>query len=147
MSHEKILVLFFNLVVLSVFGQENVLYREILQAKEVNTYFENVVLTRASADVETLQNFINPDEVSFFENSSFNSRNNETKAVNLSIPFKNRSIVLELVEAPDYFYDYEIITSEWERFAANKDIKHFRGVVKDNEHSLAAITFSSFPPF
>jgi len=117
------------------------LYRKIQQAKEENTYFENVVLTRASADVETLQNFINSDEVSFFENTSFNSRNDETKAINLSIPFKTKNIVLELVEVPEYFYDYEIITSDWERFAANRDIKHFRGVVKDDEHSLAAITF------
>ena len=117
------------------------MYRKIQQAKEENTYFENVVLTRASADVETLQNFINSDEVSFFENTSFNSRNDETKAINLSIPFKTKNIVLELVEVPEYFYDYEIITSDWERFAANRDIKHFRGVVKDDEHSLAAITF------
>ena len=108
---EKLLVLFsiFILSFFSVFGQENALYFEIQQAKRANTYFENVSLTRVSADVEALQGFINPDEVFFFENSSFNSRNNETKAINLSIPFKNKDMALELIEVPDYFYDYEVI--------------------------------------
>ena len=140
---KKSVVLFLNIsfVVLSVFGQGNALYREIQQAKETNTYFENVVFTRASEDIDVLNGFTNPDEVSFFENSSFNSRNNETKAITLFIPIKTEVFVLELVEVPEYFYNYEIITSDWERFAANKDIKHFRGVVKDDEHSLAAITF------
>ena len=140
---KKIVILLLNiyLVVLSVFGQENALYREVRQAKEANTYFENVVLTKTSANVEILQDFINPNEVSFFENTSFNSRNNETKAINLFIPFKTEVIVLELVEVPDYFYEYEIITSEWERFPANRNIKHYRGVVKDDERSLAAVTF------
>ena len=139
---KKILVLFLNiyLVIFSVFGQEHALYDEIRQAKEANTRFENVVFTRTSIDTEVLNDFINPDEVSFFEISSFHSKNNETKALNLSIPFKTTSIVLELVEVSAYFYDYEIITSDWERFSPNKDIKHFRGVVKGDEHSLAAIT-------
>jgi len=88
---KKTLVLFFNFVVLSAFGQETALYREIQQVKETNTYFENIVLARASADTEALSGFINPDEVSFFENASFNSKNNETKAINLSIPFKTKS--------------------------------------------------------
>ena len=127
----KLLVLFFNiyLVVLSVSGQENALYREIQQVKETNAYFENVILTRTSADKEVLRDFINPEEVSFFENISFHSKNNKTKALKLSIPFKTTSVVLELVEVPEYFYDYEIITSDWERFAPNKDIKHFRGEI------------------
>ena len=140
---KKIFVLYSILILsfFSAFGQENALYVEVEQAKEASTYFENVVLKKVSADVEALKNFINPDEVSFFENNSFNSRNNETKAISLSIPFKNKDLVLELIEVPEYFYDYEIITSDWEIFAANKDIKHFRGVVKDDKQSLVAITF------
>ena len=140
---KKIIVLFLiiYLVIFSVFGQENALYHEIQQAKEANTRFENVVFTRTSIDTEALKDFIHPDEVACFENLSFHSKNNETKAINLSIPFKMTSIVLELVEVPAYFYNYEILTSDWESFAPNKDIKHFRGMVKGDEHSLAAVTF------
>ena len=138
---KKIVVSVLNyLVIFSVFGQENALHKEIRHAKEANTRFENVVFTRTSADTEVLKDFFNPDEVSFFENSSFHSKYNDTKAINLSIPFKTASIVLELVEVAAYFYDYEILTSDWEIFFPNKDIKHFRGVVKGDEHSLAAIT-------
>ena len=63
---KKLLVFFLIIIfpLFSVFGQENALYFEIQQAKKANTYFENVPLTRVSADLETLKNFINPDEVS-----------------------------------------------------------------------------------
>ena len=64
---KKLITLLFNIyfAVWSVFGQENALYREVHQVKETNTYFENVVLTRANVDAEKLKDFINPDDVSF----------------------------------------------------------------------------------
>ena len=88
---KKLLVLFLNiyLVIFSLFGQENVLYYDIQQAKEANIRFENVVLKRVNVETdEVLSAFANPDEVFFFENTSINSRNIETKAINLSIPYK-----------------------------------------------------------
>ena len=141
---KKLLVLLLNiyLVISSAFGQESVLYHEIQQAKGKNIRFENVAFKSVNVKTsEDLRAFTNPDEVSFFENTSINSRNIETKAINLSIPYKTKEIVLELVEVPEYFYDYEIITSDWERFAPNKAIKHFRGVVKDDESSLVALIY------
>ena len=50
-------------------------------------------------------------------------------------------MTLELIEVPASFYDYEVMTSNGEKFPANKDIKHYRGIVKDIENSLVAITF------
>jgi len=141
---KKILVLFpiFYLVIFTTFGQEkSVLYSEIQQAKQSNVTFENVVLTAVSSDVEALKNFTNPSEVFFFGNISLDMRNNNTKAMNLTIPMNNKSMVLELIEVPEHFYNYEVMTSDGNKFSANRDIKHYRGVVKDEQNSLVAITF------
>jgi hypothetical protein len=140
---KKIFLLFFNIypVIFPVFGQERTLYVEIQQAKNANTRFESIVLTGASSDAEELKAFISPDEVFFFENNAFDSRNSEAKAISLFIPVSDRGMVLELVEVPEYFYDYTILTSDWEEFAPNRDIKHYRGVVRDDERSLVAVTF------
>ena len=137
----NILVLFsiFHLAVFSISGQENALYREIQQAKKSNVYFENVVLCKVSAEVKALERFINPDEVFFFGNISFDV-NSKTKAMNLVMPLKTKNMILELTEAPESFYDYEIITSSGKKFPANRDIRHYRGVVKNENNSLAAIT-------
>jgi hypothetical protein len=50
-------------------------------------------------------------------------------------------MVLELVEVPEYFYNYEVGTSDGKILPANRGIKHYRGVVKNIKNSLVAITF------
>jgi hypothetical protein len=48
---------------------------------------------------------------------------------------------LELMEVPDSFYDYEVVTDDGERYPANREIRHYRGVVKNIPNSLVAISF------
>ncbi|MCL2435600.1 MAG: M12 family metallo-peptidase [Lentimicrobiaceae bacterium] len=136
-----VLLSVFCLVGFSLFGQRNVLYFEIQQAKESNLYFENVVLPAVDTDTEVLKNFINPDEVSFLGNISLDLRNNPVKAMNLLLPLQHKNMILELIETPEDFYDYVVTTSAGEAFVANRNIKHYRGVIKDNINSLVAITF------
>jgi hypothetical protein len=140
---KKILVLLsvICLVSLSLFGRENRLYSEIQQAKENNVYFENALLPAVTPDTETLKHFINPDEVFFFGNISLDLNNSNIKAMNVLLSLKNKNMILELVEVPEHFYDYIVTTSEGAHFSANKNIKHYRGVVKDEINSLVAITF------
>ena len=57
------------------------------------------------------------------------------------MPLKTKSMTLELIEVSESFYNYEVMTSNGEKFPANRDIKHYRGIVKDTENSLVAITF------
>jgi len=133
----QFLILFF--AVFSVFGQKSALHYEIIQAKESNIHFENVVLLETSVNREVLDIFINPEEVFFYDNISIDVINNEVKAMNLEIPLNNKTIVLELVEVPDYFYEYAV--NDEEIFPVNRDIKHYRGIVKDNYNSIVAITF------
>jgi hypothetical protein len=56
------------------------------------------------------------------------------------IPLANKKFILELIEVPEYFYDYEVVTSDGKTYSANKNIKHYRGIIKGDNNSLAAIT-------
>ncbi|MDR2970656.1 MAG: M12 family metallo-peptidase [Bacteroidales bacterium] len=140
---KKVLILLsvFYLVGFSLFGQGNMLYSEVQQAKESNVYFENAVLPKVSPNAEALKNFTNPDEVSFLGNISLDLKNNDIKAMNLLMSLKNKDMILELVEVPEYFYDYVVTTSDGAHFSANRDIKHYRGIVKNEINTLVAITF------
>ena len=131
----------FCLVSFSLSGHENRLYSEIQKAKEKNQFFENAALSKETPDAAVLKSFTNPDEVSFFGNISLDLKNNSVKAMDLLLPLNNGNMILELVEVPEDFYDYVVKTSEGETFAANKDIKHYRGIIKDDLHSMVAITF------
>jgi len=98
MKKSLILLSILLFAVFSIFGQKNALHYEILQAKESNIRFENAVLTEVSAEVNLLNLFINPNDVSFFGNISLDFKNNEVKAMNLTLPLKNKNLTLELVE-------------------------------------------------
>ena len=140
---KNLFVLFstFYFAVFSLFGQENVLYFEVQQAKKGNGNFENAFLEEVNAELIASKKFINPDEVYFFGNISLDVKQNQSKAINLVMPLKSENITLELIEAPESFYRYEVMTSSGKKFPANKDIKHYRGIVKGKENSLVAITF------
>jgi len=141
MKNFIVLFFVFNLAAFSVFGQERELYFEVQQARNANVYFDTTTLNRVSADTTLFNNFIDTNEVFFFGNILLDVKNNNVKAMNLVMPLNNKNMILELVEVPKYFYDYEIVTSEGDTFSANRDIKHYRGVVKDETNSLVAITF------
>ncbi|WP_187774770.1 zinc-dependent metalloprotease [Pedobacter sp. BS3] len=121
------------------FSQQNLLYEKIQQAKvnftKINSVFKQVVTEK-----QALNLFINPKDVSFmdYKKETFASLN---EAIILSIPFKEDSIQIELLKVPASFYNYEVVTNNGQRFPANKQIKHYRGVVKGNPNSLVAISF------
>jgi len=127
--------------VFSAFGEENALYYEVQQAKKSNIYFENAVLERTTASTSALKAFMNPNEVFFFKNISIDVKQSKNKAMNLVIPLKTKNMVLELLEVSEFLNNYEVKTSDGKNFPANKEIKHYRGVVKDVGNSLAAVTF------
>ncbi|MDR2578781.1 MAG: M12 family metallo-peptidase [Chitinispirillales bacterium] len=139
---KKLLILFvtFYLAVFSVYGQENMLYFEVQQAKRLNVNFENGVLRETSADTSVLRSFINRNEVFFFDDISANVKRGESKAMNLVMPLRTENMVLELIEVPESFYSYEVMTSDGAKRSANREIRHYRGVVRGVENSLVAIT-------
>jgi hypothetical protein len=137
----------FFVVVLAVFavsaafGQENVLYSAIRQAKEENMEFQRLpsvfVQESTPQDKSLSSKFNNMEEVQFltYDTSKLTALN---KAVRLDIPFKNKNLSLELMEVPEAFYDYEVVTSSGgEKSPANRNFKHYRGIVNDDSNSVA----------
>ena len=125
----------------TLFGQESSrLYSEIQQFRKANVNFTNIAFQEVVADTAILKGFHNPSEVLFFEPLSNLQIDRGTKAIEIVIPMNSNNITLELVEAPDYYYNYQVVTSSGNTFPANRDIRCFRGAVKGKENSLVAIT-------
>lgn len=131
--------------VLVVHGQKNQLSVNIENAKEQNISFENI----SSAVVETSilsqndylsEHFVKPNEVRFFD--YIPSRIQIGSAIRCQLPIGNKNEELELIEVPDSFYDYVVTTSSGESFLANRNIKHYRGIVKGDSTSMVALSFN-----
>ncbi|MDR1197433.1 MAG: zinc-dependent metalloprotease [Prevotellaceae bacterium] len=128
------------LVGCDVLAQTNTLYHEIQEAKQSNIEFKYIsVFNEAKADKRISNEFINPNEVAFFELKSKSSETND-QAINMVIPYNAQNITLELIKVPEVYMDYEVVTSDGKTMPANRDIKHYRGVIRGIENSLAAIT-------
>ncbi len=132
----------FILFSLKVFGQENLLYESIQQAKANKVGFQEIpdVFDQAPNDREILGHFEKPGEVQsfLFKKNVFDGL---SAAITLVLPLKDGQIQLELLEVPDFFYGYEVVTSEGERRPAGQDIRHYRGIVNDDPASVVAISF------
>lgn len=136
------------LLIMSVFvvhGQKNQLLINIENAKEQNISFENI----SSAIVETSilpqndylsKHFVKPNEVRFFD--YIPTRIQIGSAIRCQLPIGNKNEKLELIEVPDSFYDYVVTTSSGESFLANKNIKHYRGMIEGDSTSIVALSFN-----
>jgi hypothetical protein len=104
----------------NVLAQTNTLYYEIQQAKQSNIEFKNIsVFNEAKADRIIFNEFINPDEVAFFELKSTEIETND-QAINMVIPYKAKNITLELIKVPDFYMDYEVSNVRWENHACKQ---------------------------
>jgi len=120
-------------------AQGNFLYYDLQKAKQTNAVFQDVSasIEKSSNERNILQYFDNEEEVSFIHyNPSKTERLNS--AIFLSIPLKNRDVILELLEVPS---SYKVVTSNRESFPANIEIKHYHGIVRGQLNSLVALTF------
>ena len=55
---------------------------------------------------------------------------NAGEAIDIEIPLNvNRKMEIEVVDVTDT-YNYKIVTDQGHRYRPNKNIKHYRGVVK-----------------
>ena len=128
MKKISIILVILLFVISQAFGQESKLYKEIQQAKNKSVNFKNVsIFQDTDADTVVLKEFINPNEVFFFESLPNLQSDSLTQAIAITIPMDTNNIVLELLEVPDYFYNYQVVTSSGDTFPANKDIKHYPG--------------------
>lgn len=140
-----IILALLSLHILSAYGQKKQLSIEIDNAKEQNIVFDNISssfreVNTLSNDTFLINNFINPNEVQLFEYTPVNTRA-ISHGINLNIPINKKNIELELIEVPDFFYNYRVVTNTGETFNANRNIKHYRGIIKGDTASLVALTF------
>jgi len=135
-------IVVFVLSSLNAFGQENLLYERIQRAKADKVDFNviSAAFRQAPDEREILNHFENPGEVQFvlYENTVFGKL---SEALSITLPFNNEHVHLELLEVPDSFYGYEVVTSDGQRLPASQDIRHYRGIVKDDMNSVVAMSF------
>ena len=85
--------------------------------------------------------FTHPESVSYFHCTSLDL-NPENRAIRITIPIEGKYRVLELMEVPDSFYDYEVETQDGEVRKADRSIRHFRGIIEGVSNSFVAISFN-----
>lgn len=139
---KKIVFLLMLCLGFSVLGQENLIYQQIQNEKINGEKFSLVqgVFTKDKLNSEVTREFKDVKEVSFFQFNA-NAIPHTERSFSFELPLNNKTIVLELVAVDDDFYDYVVATDKGEVFSANRDIKHYRGVVKGDKNSLVAISF------
>lgn len=132
----------FVLFSLNAFGQENLLYDRIQQAKTERVGFQEIsdAFQEASDEREMLSHFENPGEVQFvlYEKTVFGKL---SEALSITLPINNEHVRLELLEVPISFYDYEVVTSDGQRLPASQDIRHYRGIVEGDMNSVVSMSF------
>ena len=123
--------------------QTNLLYNKIQLSKKRGVEFRNITpFTYFDKDLQNRPDiqtyFKNPDAVYIIKYNSFLQKD-LTSNINLYIPFStNDGLHLELEEE---IIDYVIKTSDGQKISSNNNIKHYRGIVKDNPNSLVSLTF------
>ena len=135
--------LFVFVFAMCVLGQESSLFEEIRHAKQLNTEFTNIshFLVKTGEEVSMRKYFTHPENVSYFHCTSLDL-NPENRAIRITIPIEGKDRVLELMEVPDSFYDYEVETQDGEVRKADRSIRHFRGIIEGVSNSFVAISFN-----
>ena len=135
--------LFVFVFAMCVLGQESSLFEEIRHAKRLNTEFANIshFLVETGEEVSMRKYFTHPENVSYFHCTSLDL-NPENRAIRITIPIEGKDRVLELMEVPDSFYDYEVETQDGEVRKADRSIRHFRGIIEGVSNSFVAISFN-----
>lgn len=135
----RILFIFFYVVfTLQNINSQNELYREIQNKKETIA-FQQISPFQVSKENNTslLNQF--KDKISFFRYSPL-SMKSVGKAISMEIPLGvDRKMEIEIVDITDT-YCYEVVTDQGDRYQPDKNIKHYRGVVRNNVNSIVALT-------
>lgn len=111
-------------------NSQNQLYREI-QNKKGSTAFRKIKPFQVSKEynIPLSNQFKEKDDLLFFKYNPL-SMKNAGEAIDIEIPLNvNRKMEIEVVDVTDT-YNYEIVTDQGHRYRPNKNIKHYRGVVK-----------------
>lgn len=139
---KKIFILFVWCLGLSALGQENLIYQQIQNEKLNGEKFTPVqgAFKPDKLDPTVAKEFKNSKEVDFFQ---FDAKaiSHKERSFSLDLPLHDKTMTLELVAVDDSFYDYSVVLDQGKVIPANRNIKHYRGVIKGDPQSLVAISF------
>jgi hypothetical protein len=137
------IILIFICIPFLLFAQDNVIYNIIQEAKLSDKDFRKLNFTFVE-DQDSKQiiesEFIIPEDVYYMKYDNLTSKKLDD-AISLFLSFKNDSMELELLDFSNTINNYEVVTSDGMRISANKNIRHYRGIVKNKINSFAALTF------
>ncbi|MBC8757595.1 T9SS type A sorting domain-containing protein [Kordia sp. YSTF-M3] len=121
---------------------------EVVNTKAKGTSFTDVSsLIQLQENKEQLTGLKDASKVSlfmynqdFFQNSLANQKK---RAISMTLPLEtNFSVVVDLVEVSQSFYDYTVTTLSGKEHSKNDIAKHYRGIVRGKEStSIVAVSF------
>jgi len=121
---------------------ENLVYNQIQEEKlkaDISTRTLDVFSVLAPM-TDQFKTSVNSEQLTFlqYNRDVFNSL---SSYISFVVPLKNQNVYLELVETTSSFSDYRVVTSDGNSYPANKKIRHYQGIVQNDENSIVAITF------
>lgn len=132
------IILIFICIPFLLFAQDNVIYNIIQEAKLSDKDFRKLNFTFVE-DQDSKQiiesEFIIPEDVYYMKYDNLTSKKLDD-AISLFLSFKNDSMELELLDFSNTINNYEVVTSDGMRISANKNIRHYRGIVKNKINSF-----------
>lgn len=126
-----------------IIAQEKSIIKKIRQIKESGEVF-------AESDISFRTLTINKSQIVAFKDPNAVSRlqlNRATtrvknKNILLRIPAGSKSLELQLMEVPESFYNYSVVTSDGKRLSPNRNNKHYRGIIANDSNSIVALTIT-----
>lgn len=121
---------------------QNRIYQKVQQAKNSRIAFaEKQAFNVLPQQYSNQDIFFNTNEVKLLR-YDLNFSDLENQAISIEIPLGSETVIVDLLEVNERFYDYEVTTNRGEPFPKeHSNSKHYRGVVRGNPNSLAAISF------
>ena len=135
----KIILIFLPLL---TFGQKKVA-QEIIALKKVNTKFTAFNLFEAATDSpdSTSKKILKSADYAILKKSELNKiMQNQPRTIEIKIPYKNESIIIELFQVNIFSENFKINTDKLDNIPYEKGL-HYRGIIKGNENSIASFNF------
>lgn len=122
---------------------QNRIYQKIEQAKNSRLAFpEKQPFKLANQKYSKSSLFFNPAEVMLLNYNLNLSELNEQQAMSIKVPLGKKTVILDLIEVNNRFYNYEITLNRGEDYTGKRAAsKHYRGVIRGRENSLVALSF------
>lgn len=135
----KIILIFLPLL---AFGQKKVAH-EIIALKKVNTKFAEFNLFEDTVDSldSTSKKILRSADFAILKKSELNKiMQNQPRTIQIQIPYKNESIIIELFQVNIFSENFKINTDKLDNIPYEKGL-HYRGIIKGNENSIASFNF------